>query len=140
MLAWSVHAADAELRRQLVPSSRKHPPEVLREALSSALSSRPGRARTLMIAVTLLEGINDRPDDAMKLAMFLKPLFRVVKKIAVDLIPYNPHDGAPVEYRRPSRERVQVSVTRSQPLNAPVALDTTHSSTQMFRAIHSSST
>ena len=68
-------------------------PEVLREALSAALQSRPGRARTLMIAVTLLDGINDRPDDARKLAEFLKPLFEHVKKIAVDLIPYNPHEG-----------------------------------------------
>ena len=54
-----------------------------------------------------MDGINDQPEDARKLAKFLKPLFEHVKKIAVDLIPYNPHDGAPVDYRRPSKERVQ---------------------------------
>jgi len=64
------------------------------------------RARTLMIAVTLLAGINDSPEHAQQLAEFLRPLLTVVKKIAVDLIPYNPHDGAPVEFERPADERV----------------------------------
>ena len=106
MLAWSVHAADAELRRRLVPTSRAHSPEELRDALAGALSTRPEKARTLMIAVTLLAGINDSPAHAQQLAEFLRPLLTVVKKIAVDLIPYNPHDGAPVEFERPADERV----------------------------------
>ena len=40
----------------------------LRDGLTKALLTRPSiRTRTLMIAVTLIEGINDQLEDAQKL-------------------------------------------------------------------------
>ena len=47
-LAWSLHAADSGLRRQLVPSSR-HSAEELREGLCTALLARPVKRRRIMI-------------------------------------------------------------------------------------------
>ena len=55
-LAWSLHAARDDLRRKLVPSTR-HSTIELRDGLISALSTRRTiKQRTLMIAVTLVNG------------------------------------------------------------------------------------
>lgn len=103
-LAWSLHAADDATRRKLVPSTR-HTTVELREGLLKALLSRPSlRTRTMMIAVTLIDGINDSLEDAEKLANFVRPMFEVAPKIALDLIPYNDIDTH--GFKRPSRERV----------------------------------
>ena len=104
-----------------VPSTR-HKVVELRDGLMQALLTRPAlRTRTLMIAVTLIEGINDRLEDAQKLGMlsslddqficfkccflysaeFVRPMLEVSPKIALDLIPYN--DISVDGFRRPSR-------------------------------------
>ena len=52
----------------MVPSTR-HTTEELREGLMRALETRHAtRTRTCMIACTLVAGVNDRPEDALKLA------------------------------------------------------------------------
>ena len=66
-----------------------------------------------MIAVTLIDGVNDRIEDAQALADFVRPMFDVAPKIALDLIPYN--DIGVSGIGRPSRERVnefQAHLTR----------------------------
>ena len=88
-LAWSLHSPDDEIRRRLVPSTR-HTAVELRDGLVDALKTRAAmRTRTIMVALTLIDGINDSPDDAHKLADFLRPMLHEVPKIAIDLIPYN---------------------------------------------------
>ncbi len=89
VLAWSVHAADAELRKMLVPSTRFSPTE-LRDGLVSALLSRPpGRYRQLMLAATLIDGVNCDGAAARQLAEFIKPLREATgDRVMVDLIPY----------------------------------------------------
>jgi 23S rRNA (adenine2503-C2)-methyltransferase len=88
-LAWSLHSPDDEIRRRLVPSTR-HTAVELRDGLVDALKTRAAmRTRTIMVALTLIDGINDSPDDAHKLAEFLRPMLDEVPKIAIDLIPYN---------------------------------------------------
>ena len=70
-LAWSLHAADDSIRRKLVPSTR-HSTVELRDGLIKALETRKSlRSRTIMIALTLIEGVNDSLEDAMKLAGIL---------------------------------------------------------------------
>mmetsp|Transcript_28272 Transcript_28272/g.84651 ORF Transcript_28272/g.84651 Transcript_28272/m.84651 type:complete len:395 (+) Transcript_28272:237-1421(+) len=100
MLAWSVHSADDALRKKLVPSS-KHTVAELREGLLDALAPRPARQRTLMLAATLIQGVNDTPEDARTLAAFVSPIVDVAQKVNVDLIPVNPTSHAP-DFRRPS--------------------------------------
>jgi 23S rRNA (adenine2503-C2)-methyltransferase len=61
-IAWSLHAADDGLRRRLVPTT-KHTTVQLRDGLLTALSSRSTfKQRTIMIAVTLISGVNDRSE------------------------------------------------------------------------------
>ena len=103
-IAWSLHSPDNEIRRRLVPSSR-HSTESLRESIVQALLSRESlSARSLMVAFTLIEGVNDSLEDARKISEFMKPLRAVCSKLALDLIPYN--DVNLSGYSRPSEERV----------------------------------
>jgi 23S rRNA (adenine2503-C2)-methyltransferase len=103
-LAWSLHSADDKIRKKLVPSTR-HTTVQLRDGLVKALKSRKAiRTRTIMIALTLIDGINDTEEDAMKLTEFIKPMLCDVPKIAIDLIPYN--DISVPEFKKPSREKV----------------------------------
>lgn len=104
-LAWSVHAADDELRKQLVPSAR-FPVAELRDAFLDVLSARreralanPGRrdaashqgktSRTLLIEVTLIDGVNDGPEHAEQMIKLLRPLVSESRHSKVNLIPYN---------------------------------------------------
>ena len=65
-LAWSLHAADADLRKRLVPTAC-YEPEVLRDGLAEAVEAHrceSSKDRAVMIAVTLLAGVNDQPHHA----------------------------------------------------------------------------
>jgi 23S rRNA (adenine2503-C2)-methyltransferase len=107
MMAWSLHAAEEGLRKRLVPSA-SHSPASLRDALACAVAKRPPRMRVLMIEMTLIEGVNDRIEDADALAEFLAPLYPAAPKICVDLIPFNPvaAGGVLALVRRSPRPRV----------------------------------
>lgn len=103
-IAWSLHAANDDLRKRLVPST-KHTTTELRNGLISALKSRTSlRRRTIMIAVTLIDGVNDRIEDAHALADFVRPMLETAPKIALDLIPYNDINVGGLG--RPSDDRV----------------------------------
>lgn len=109
-LAWSVHASDDELRRQLVPTT-SHPMTELRDALIRTLQGRSKRLRHMMIEVTLLDEINDSTREARHLAKFCEPLLTQVDgiKLIVNLIPWNDIGatfGPALHYRQPSMERV----------------------------------
>lgn len=88
--AWSLHTPDPVLRKKLVPSSYKYTPVELRDGLMSSLAANKKEGhRTVMIAITLIQGVNDGVADAAALADFLTPMRTVTEKIVVDLIPYN---------------------------------------------------
>ena len=104
VIAWSLHSPDDSLRRMLVPSTR-HSTAELRAGLLAGLASRPNvRSRTIMIAFTLIAGINDSEGDAQLVADFVKPMLAVAPKIAIDLIPYN--DISVQGFTRPDVQRV----------------------------------
>ena len=75
-----------------------------------------------MIAITLIDGINDSIDDAKKIVEFMKPMYLIAPKIVIDLIPYN--DVGVIGFRRPSRDRVNdfQSLLRSRGMFCSVRL------------------
>jgi len=104
-LAWSVHAARDDLRRQLVPTT-KYSMSELRDGFISALRDRPKRLKTSMLEVVLVDGVNDNEREALELVEFAKVMIEEVEgiKLVVNLIPFN--DIGHVSFGTPSRERV----------------------------------
>lgn len=94
-LAVSLNATDNTTRSRLMPINRRYPIEALLEACRR-YPLRPHRRITF--EYILLEGINDRPADARRLAMLLRPI-----RAKINLIPFNEHEGC--QFRRP-RETV----------------------------------
>jgi 23S rRNA (adenine2503-C2)-methyltransferase len=107
-LAWSLHSSKDDVRKVLVPSTT-HTTVQLRDGLIAALKTRESlRMRTLMVACTLIDGVNDSVEDARLLAAFIRPILEVAPKVALDLIPYNDINVAGLIFRPPSTERIQL--------------------------------
>src|SRR5271170_3602181 len=87
-LAVSLHAANDELRDELVPINRRYPLDVLAGACADYVAA---SGRRLSIEWAMIDGINDRGSDAAELAAFARPL-----GAHVNLIPLNPTPGYPV--------------------------------------------
>ncbi len=87
-LAVSLHAANDELRDQLVPLNRRYPLAELCRACGVYVET---TGRRLSIEWALIDGVNDRASDAAELAAFARPL-----GAHVNLIPLNPTPGYPV--------------------------------------------
>lgn len=98
-LAVSLHAADDTLRRELVPTAA-HP---VREIVTAAHRYFGQKGREVTYEVVLLEGKNDRPEDAVALADLLGGM-----PCTVNLIPWNPVEELANggQLRRPSAQRV----------------------------------
>ncbi|HEY2590293.1 MAG TPA: 23S rRNA (adenine(2503)-C(2))-methyltransferase RlmN [Steroidobacteraceae bacterium] len=96
-LAVSLHAPDDELRNELVPINRKHPIAELLEASWHYLDERNGRSVTF--EYVMLDGVNDSPAQAQRLARLLAG-----RPAKVNLIPFNPFPGT--RYRRSPAERI----------------------------------
>jgi len=96
-LSVSLHAADDTLRDKLVPLNRKFPLARLREAIDY-YEAQTGRQITF--EWTLLNGVNDRPEDVDALLRFMEGL-----KATVNLIPWNPVEELPYEPSTPVRCR-----------------------------------
>ncbi len=84
-LAVSLHAANDELRDQLVPLNRRYPLAVLTAACAAYLEA---KGRRLSFEWALIAGVNDRPTDATELAALARGL-----GAHVNLIPLNPTPG-----------------------------------------------
>jgi 23S rRNA (adenine2503-C2)-methyltransferase len=81
-LALSLHAADEELRSQLMPVNDRYP---LAEVLAECRRYVELRRRKVFVEYVLLAGVNDTVDQARQLAALLD-----AKAFKVNLIPYNP--------------------------------------------------
>jgi 23S rRNA (adenine2503-C2)-methyltransferase len=84
-LAVSLHAANDQLRDELVPINRRYPIAALAEACREYLAA---KNRRLSFEWALIAGVNDRPTDADELAAIARPL-----RAHVNLIPLNPTPG-----------------------------------------------
>jgi 23S rRNA (adenine2503-C2)-methyltransferase len=88
-LAVSLHAANDELRDELVPVNRRYPLSVLMGACADHLRA---KGRRLSFEWALIDGTNDRPSDARELAELARTL---PLPAHVNLIPLNPTPGYP---------------------------------------------
>jgi 23S rRNA (adenine2503-C2)-methyltransferase len=111
-LAVSLHAADDELRDQLVPINRVHPIS----ALVAAMSEHRARTRRRpSIEWAMIDGTNDSDDQARKLTPIAREL-----GAHVNLIPLNPTPGWPSEPSSPQRIRGFVRVLEAAGVNVTV--------------------
>lgn len=89
-LAVSLHAANDELRNQLVPLNKKYPLAVLIDCIKHYFSESPSRSVTL--EYVMLSGINDSKKHAKQLITLLEGV-----PCKVNLIPFNPFPGSSYE-------------------------------------------
>jgi 23S rRNA (adenine2503-C2)-methyltransferase len=95
-LALSLHATTDAVRDELIPINRKWPIAMVLET-AREYGRKTGRRVTL--EYTLIDGVNDSPEDAERLCAFARAL-----PSKINLIPYNPVPGLP--WKRPSPESV----------------------------------
>ena len=97
-LAISIHAANDELRSELVPLNRRWPLDKLLEAVQRYCRK---TGRRVSFEYALIAGVNDSDDDARQLARRLRQRRLLCH---VNLIPLNPTAATP--YARPSEARI----------------------------------
>ena len=111
-LAVSLHAANDRLRDELVPINRRYPLADLAEACHEYLEA---KGRRLSLEWALIDGVNDRGDDAAELAAYARDL-----RAHVNLIPLNPTPGYPTRGTPPARVAAFRDLLRSLGVNATV--------------------
>lgn len=94
-LAISLHGATDEVRQQIMPVNRKYPLAVLLDACAYYTQR---KKQWLTFEYILIDGVNDRPEDA-------RALVKVARKVKakVNCIPYNTVEG--LAWKRPSEAR-----------------------------------
>jgi 23S rRNA (adenine2503-C2)-methyltransferase len=111
-LAWSLHAADDELRDRLVPINRRYPIAAVADACRD-WSEHTGRR--LSLEWTLIDGVNDRPDDAARLAALARSL-----RAHVNLIPCNRTPGFAGRASPPAAVAAFAAALRARQVNVTV--------------------
>ena len=90
-LAVSLHAANDELRDELVPINRRYPIDALADACRDYLDA---KNRRISFEWAMIDGVNDRERDAAELAALCR---RLRPRAHVNLIPLNPTPGYPTQ-------------------------------------------
>ena len=85
-LALSLHAADEALRSELMPVNDRYP---LPDVLDACRMWSEHRRQPVFVEYLMLDGVNDRYEQAVALAKVLQP----ARSFKVNLIPYNPTDA-----------------------------------------------
>lgn len=94
-LAISLNFPDEEMRKEMMPVTRKNPiKEVLRIAREYSI-----KKQMVTFEYVMIKDLNDRLDDARRLLKLLKGI-----PSKINLIPYNEYPGLP--YRSPNLERI----------------------------------
>ena len=96
-LAISLHATNDPLRDEIMPVNRKWP---LAELLSACREYQQATERRITFEYVLLEGVNDSLAEAEALGKMLRGMH-----VLVNLIPWNPVEGASYQRSRPGRIR-----------------------------------
>lgn len=111
-LAVSLHASNQSLRTQLIPSAQPYPfADLLQECRDYVEIT----GRRVTFEYILLAGLNDGAAQAQELAAQLRGF-----QSHVNLIPYNPI--VEVDYKRPSRQQVQIFMQQLQDLGIAVSV------------------
>ncbi len=95
-LAISLHATDNEIRDRLMPVNRGF---ALEELLAACRRFPLPFRQRMTFEYVLLDGVNDAPGDARRLARLLKGI-----RAKINLIPFNDWEGS--GFARPPRERI----------------------------------
>jgi 23S rRNA (adenine2503-C2)-methyltransferase len=111
-LAVSLHAANDQLRDEMVPINRRYRLAELAEACRYYLAA---KGRRLSFEWALIDGVNDRRQDATELAEYAGAL-----RAHVNLIPLNPTPGYPTRGTPPARVTAFRDLLRSLGVNATV--------------------
>jgi len=111
-LAVSLHAANDELRDELVPINRRYPLSALVAACEEYLRA---KNRRLSFEWALIAGVNDRDTDARELAEIARSL-----RAHVNLIPLNPTTDYDTPGSTPQRVREFRDLLRTLGANATV--------------------
>ncbi|PWB79907.1 MAG: 23S rRNA (adenine(2503)-C(2))-methyltransferase RlmN [Candidatus Methylomirabilota bacterium] len=96
-LAVSLHAATDDIRDRLVPINRRYP---LKELMAALRTYPLPPRRRITFEYVLIDGVNDRPEDARALVRLLRGL-----QCKVNLLPLN--EAPAIPFRRSSQERVE---------------------------------
>jgi 23S rRNA (adenine2503-C2)-methyltransferase len=81
-IAWSLHAAEDEVRRTLIPTAR-HSVRELRDAFADISKDRDA----LFVEITLIDGVNDREEHADAVAELFAGF---PAEVRINLLPMNP--------------------------------------------------
>jgi len=95
-LALSLHAPEDALRSELMPVNERYP---LADVLDACRAWHEARRRDVFVEYLMLHGVNDRYEQAVRLAALLEPR----RGFKVNLIPYNPTGSG---YSGSSREAI----------------------------------
>ncbi len=96
-LAVSLHAADDNLRKQIVPAANKYP---LPQLINAMKYYQQKTERRITIEYCMMDNINDSLDYAEKLIKLLRVLH-----VSFNLIEYNPHPGS--DFQSSPKERIK---------------------------------
>jgi 23S rRNA (adenine2503-C2)-methyltransferase len=94
-LALSLHAADDDLRERLVPLNKRYP---IDDLIDAAAAFRDSKGRRVSLEWTLIDGVNDTPEQARALASIALELRAHINVIALNPTPLSP-DRPPPESR-----------------------------------------
>jgi 23S rRNA (adenine2503-C2)-methyltransferase len=111
-LAVSLHAANDDLRDELVPINRQYPLNHLVDACERYLAA---KNRRVSFEWALIDGVNDQPVDAQELAVLCRRL-----RAHVNLIPLNPTPGYLTRGTPPDRVRAFRDQLENYGVNATV--------------------
>jgi 23S rRNA (adenine2503-C2)-methyltransferase len=96
-LAISLNASDNETRDMLMPINKKYPiEELIAACIEYSLSPRD----KITFEYILIKDVNDRIEDARRLAKLLRPV-----KSKINLIPFNEHPES--EFKRPDQSGIE---------------------------------
>ncbi len=114
-LAVSLHAVSKDIRDEIVPLNKKYGIEELLEACAAY----PGanNARRITFEYVMLKDKNDSDEDARELVRLIRK-FKLPAK--VNLIPFNPWEGAPYECSSPDRIRAFSNIIFEAGISAPI--------------------
>ncbi len=96
-LAVSLNAPDDDIRSRLMPVNRTYP---IHELLDACRDFPLTKGRRITFEYILIDGVNDQPAHAEKLAKLLRAV-----QAKINLIPYNEHPGS--SFRSPTPEAVE---------------------------------
>jgi len=105
-LAVSLHAANDDLRTELVPLNKKYPiAELMAACVRYALRK---KRQSITFEYTLMKGVNDQPQQARELVRLLRAFDNAVQMkdaAKVNLIPFNPFPGT--RFERPDEAAIR---------------------------------